>query len=96
MEDEQGYVSHLVDIQTALKHLGGSFERVVVERAFSLWRSDADIEAHYNALREKWQHEVEEEEMRTRAAEHKEGTNIGSNHGTKGPSTSRQPRFIVG
>lgn len=44
MPDEKGYVSQIVDPTTALRYLGGT-ERVVVDKAFQLWRADAQLEA---------------------------------------------------
>lgn len=54
MPDEQGYVSYLLDFATATSRLQG-IERFVLQKAYDLWRSDAEIEAFYDAELEKWQ-----------------------------------------
>ena len=64
MPDEQGYVSYLLDFQAAMDRLH-DVERVVLQKAYDLWRADAEIGAYWSDAAVKWQ-QWEEEMQRAR------------------------------
>ena len=74
MPDEKSYVSYLLDYKTAVENLEG-IDRIVTQKAYELWQSDAHIEANLEAKMARWkknaEREVEERQRRAAQSEAK-------------------------
>lgn len=66
MADEQHYAAHLLDYATAMQRLSWP-ESDVVQVAYELWRRDAEIEAHWNAVLEQYEKAQAEKDLKRRA-----------------------------
>lgn len=44
MPDEQGFTTHLLDIQDARAKLKGSMEEVIVAKAWEVWQTSLEIQ----------------------------------------------------
>ncbi|KAI0691805.1 NUDIX hydrolase domain-like protein [Cytidiella melzeri] len=72
MPDEVTYVSHLLDLQTAVQRLGGAgFEANIVARTHELWRADAAYEKQVQEMLLMIAQEDAEAELRARNGEAK-------------------------
>ena len=44
MPDEQGFTTHLLDIQDALARLKGSMQEEIVQRAWDIWKASLEVQ----------------------------------------------------
>ena len=44
MPDEQGFTTHLLDIQYALARLKGSMEEKIVQKAWDIWKVSLEVQ----------------------------------------------------
>lgn len=44
MPDEQGFTTHLLDIQDACAKLKGSMEEIIVAKAWEVWQTSLEIQ----------------------------------------------------